>query len=59
MKVRLAILVGKDPGFWEEYVPQSQTRIHEVEVDIPPLPDGWTVHRVMVCEPSGKEEIQC
>lgn len=55
MKLRLAILVCKDPGFWEEYVPQSLTKIHEVVVDIPPLPDGWTVHRVMVCET--KEEI--
>lgn len=50
MKVRLALVCIKDPGFWRIYVPQGETIIHEVIVEIPDLPLYYIVDRAMICE---------
>lgn len=50
MKVRLALICTKNPGFWRTYVPQEDTIIHEVIVEIPDLPEGYIVDRAMICE---------
>lgn len=55
MKVRLALICTKNPGFWNVYVPQSDTVIHEVIVEIPDLPLDYIVDRVMICDP--EEEV--
>lgn len=59
MIVRLGVVVCKDQGFWDTMAPQSETMIHEVEVEIPDPPDSWQVDRVMVLEHTQHPQEHC
>jgi hypothetical protein len=47
--VRLGLVCTIDPQ-GADYVPQKFTKIYERTVEIPELPEGWIVNRVMLLQ---------